>query len=344
MSRTLFHSALVLLAATSATLAQTSREPVVFAVFDEPLPHHGCIARARSTNGGLDELVLGRCDSPAAQFFFDEQAKRIRSASDPTLCWSDPTGSGAAPFSALLRDCKDEGIGQFYSYNRSSKRIVSLNESNREDRDSFCFFAGRQRGQRIPILTEPCNGRNAREGQIVFYLKPRSAIAGAAPAATGAAPPAPLPGAAPAPASAQQATRTPWGPSGSWTIESSGTARGFSACRASRTTDSGEIRVALDPALNITMSTPVDRVTVPPGTNANVKLTVGRDAETVSGTVGPDSRLGFPLPTPLARTMVERPPREMLIEAPDGMSLVPLAGFRAVWNELNACVNAQGRR
>jgi hypothetical protein len=346
MSRITAFSALLILV-TAGTAFGQPRDAVVFALFDNPEPHHGCIVPTKSQGGGWDELAIGRCDSPAASFVFDEKARRIRSARDPKLCWADTTGAGAAPFNAILRDCTDDGVGQFYTYNKGSKRIVSLNGDNREDADSFCFFMGRQRGQRTPVLSEPCNGRNAKIAQIVFFLTPRAAIASAA---TGAQPsPSVPPSATPKPGATQpsapqQIARSPSGKAGAWTLDSSSTSRGFSACRASRMTDSGEIRIGLDAALDMSMSTPADRAMAPAGTRAQVKLTVGADTETVPGSVNAEGRLGFTLPLPLARTMVERPPREMTVEGPDGMSLVPLAGFRAVWDALNACVNAQGRR
>lgn len=108
--------------------------------------------------------------------------------------------------------------------------------------------------------------------------------------------------------------------------------------------NSGEIRVGLNAQLDLTMSVPADRAMAPPGTRTNVTVRAGSDRESVPGSVNAEGRLGFTVPPPVARTMVERPLREMSVEGPDGMSSVPMAGFRALWDELNACVSAQGRR
>jgi hypothetical protein len=315
---------------------------VVFAVFENPEPHHGCIVSERDRDGGFDKLVLGRCDSPAARFVLDERAKRIRPANRPNLCMSDTTGAGAAPFDTVLRDCTPDGFGQYYTYNRGQRRIVALTEDNREERNGFCFYMGPERNRRTPILAEPCNSRRLQTAQIDFFITPAGAISRGAPAAPGptaAAPRAPMP----TPAGGAL-TRAPWGRSGAWTIDSSRTPAAFSACRATGMSNSGEIRVGLNAQLDLTMSTPADRAMAPPGTRANVKLRAGNDSESVPGSVNAEGRLGFTVPPPIARTMVERPLREMFVEGPDGMSSVPMTGFRALWDELNACVSAQGQR
>ena len=196
------------------------------------------------------------------------------------------------------------------------------------------------------ILNAPCRSRMASAAQVAFFITPRGA--GAPPAAQAyPSPSQALPSSAglpPIPQAPPQVTRAPWGKTGAWTIESSSSPKGFSACRAIIMSNSGEIRIGLNAALEMTMSTPVDRVVAPPGTRTNVSLRVGNERETAPAGVNPEGRLGFNLPMSLARTMVERTPREMFVEGPDGMSSVPMAGFRAVWDELNACVNAQGRR
>ncbi|AVO45780.1 hypothetical protein [Phreatobacter cathodiphilus] len=342
-------AAAAILCLTATASAQSPGNAVVFAIFENPEPHHGCIVSERNRDGGYDNLVLGRCDSPAAQFVFDERAKRIRPAARPNLCVGDTTGAGDAPFDAILRDCTPDGVGQFYTYNRGRRLIVALTEDNREERDGYCLYVGPQRGRRTAILAEPCHHRRPRAAQTAFFITPASAV-GAAGAGAPASPPPPAapmasdprpPQAAPA---SGQLTRTPWGRSGPWTIDASSTPAGFSTCRAVRQSDSGEIRIGLNAQLDMTMSTPADRATAPPGTRANVVLRAGRDRETVPGSVNSEGRLAFTVPPPIGRTMVETNLREMFVEGPDGMSVVPIAGFRGLWDELNACVSAQGRR
>lgn len=334
---------------TGAALAQAPGNAVVFALFENPEPHHGCIVTERDRDGGYDKLVQGRCDSPAARFVFDERARRIRPADRPELCMGDTTGAGDAPFDAIARDCEPNGLGQFYTYNRSQRRLVALNEENREERDGYCFYLGRERNRRTPILAEPCNSPRPRAAQIAFYMTPASAVGAAGAGAPSSPPPQRAPMASdprppqPGPATGQL-TRSPWGRSGPWTIDASHTPAGFSTCRAVRQSDSGEIRVGLNAQLDMTMSTPADRAMAPPGTRTNVTLRAGRDREVVPGSVNAEGRLAFTVPPPIGRTMVETNLREMFVEGPDGMSVVPIAGFRAVWDELNACVGAQGRR
>lgn len=333
---------------SGAAQAQSPGNAVVFAVFENPEPHHGCIVSERDRDGGYDKLVLGRCDSPAARFVIDERAKRIRPAGRPNLCMSDTTGAGAAPFEAILRDCTPDGFGQYYTYNRGQNRIVALTEDNREERNAFCFYVGPQRGRRTAILNEPCNAPRLRTAQIAFFVAPASAVGAAGAGAPASPPPQSSPMASdPRPPQAGpsgQLTRSHWGQSGPWTIDASHTPAGFSTCRAVRQSDSGEIRIGLNAQLDMTMSTPADRATAPPGTRANVTLRAGRDREVVPGSVNAEGRLAFTVPPPIGRTMVETNLREMFVEGPDGMSVVPIAGFRALWDELNTCVSAQGRR
>lgn len=362
MVRSIISASVAVLALTGTALAQPAPgNAVVFAIFENPEPHHGCIVTERDRDGGYDKLVLGRCDSPAALFVFDERARRIRPANRPNLCMGDTTGAGAAPFDTIVRDCAPNGVGQYYTYNRGRKLMVGLTEDNREERDGFCFYIGPERNRRSAILAEPCNGRRPRAAQTVFYITPANAIQRsgqsmpapsmppqAMPAPTMPAPAMPAPGGMasagmPAPGAANL-VRAPWGRSGSWTIDSSRTPTGFSACRAVGMSNSGEIRVGLNAQLDLTMSVPADRAMAPPGTRANVTLRVGTDRDNVPGNVNAEGRLGFTISPPIARTMVERPLREMFVEGPDGMSAVPMAGFRALWDELNACVGAQGRR
>ncbi len=334
---------------TGAALAQSPGNVVVFAIFENPEPHHGCIVSERNRDGGYDNLVLGRCDSPAARFIFDERAKRIRPAARPSLCVGDTTGAGDAPFDTILRDCRPDGVGQFYTYNRGRRLIVALTEDNREERDGYCLYVGPQRGRRTAILAEPCQHRRPRAAQTAFFITPADAVG----AAGAGAPYSPPPQSAPMTSDARppqagpasgQLTRAPWGQSGPWIIDASSTPAGFSTCRGVRQSDSGEIRVGLNAQLDMTMSTPADRAMAPPGTRANVTLRAGRDRETVPGAVNAEGRLAFTVPPPIGRTMVEANLREMFVEGPDGMSVVPMGGFRALWDELNACVSAQGRR
>ncbi|QCK88467.1 hypothetical protein E8L99_23260 [Phreatobacter aquaticus] len=363
MLKTVASATIAVLALTGAALAQSAPgNAVVFAVFENPEPQHGCIVSERDRDGGYDKLVIGRCDSPAALFVFDERAKRIRPANRPSLCMGDTTGAGDAPFDAIARDCAPNGLGQFYTYNRGSKRIVALTEDNREERDGFCLYVGPQRNRREPIYAEPCNSRRLRTAQINFFITPANAIARGPSAMPAPSMPSPAMGAPGMPRSGMGAPgmgapggampaqgpaglmRSPWGRSGSWTIDSSRTQSGFSACRAVGMSNSGEIRVGLNAQLDMTMSVPADAAMAPPGTRASVTLRAGSDRESVPGSVNAEGRLGFTVPPPVARTMVERPLREMFVEAPDGMSSVPMAGFRALWDELNACVSAQGQR
>jgi len=339
--------ALLCLTGTAPAQSPPPGNAVVFAIFENPGPHHGCIVTERDRDGGYDNLVLGRCDSPAALFVFDERARRIRPATRPNLCMGDTTGAGDAPFATIARACAPDGVGQFYTYNRGSKRIVALTEDNREERDGFCMYMGPERNRRTPIFAESCNARRPRAAQNNFFITPASAIQRGAPAMSAPSMSSPgMPsqgGIAPAQGAAGL-TRSPWGRSGSWAIDSSRTPAGFSACRAVSMSNSGEIRVGLNAQLDLTMSVPADRAMAPPGTRTNVTVRAGSDRESVPGSVNAEGRLGFTVPPPVARTMVERPLREMFVEGPDGMSSVPMAGFRALWDELNACVSAQGRR
>ncbi len=142
---------------TGAALAQSPGNVVVFAIFENPEPHHGCIVSERNRDGGYDNLVLGRCDSPAARFIFDERAKRIRPAARPNLCVGDTTGAGDAPFDTILRDCRPDGVGQFYTYNRGRRLIVALTEDNREERDGYASMSARSGAGAPPSSPSPAN-------------------------------------------------------------------------------------------------------------------------------------------------------------------------------------------
>ena len=166
---TMMRLGLAALAATVLAAGGAAAQPVVFSWDDGG---RACISRERSPDGGHDVLALGPCDRPAARFIFDERAMRIRAADSPDLCLSDATGAGAAPFAVLLRPCADQGIGQFYAYDRGSRRLLSLNEGNRFDRDSFCQYLGPQRGERTAILARPCSDRAAQTAHVTFYMLP----------------------------------------------------------------------------------------------------------------------------------------------------------------------------
>lgn len=155
-------------------------------------------------------------------------------------------------------------------------------------------------------------------------------------------------GARPAPAGGAPSAPPPpraWGKSGAWTIvavdNARGLARGFSLCRAARTVPNGEVRIGLNTALDMTMSTALG-VSTPP--RFDVTLTAGREKETVQASVNAEGRMALTLPPPLAREMVEQGPKELLVENPAGAIAYPIENFRAVWDELNKCVEASGNR
>jgi hypothetical protein len=160
------------MAALAATVMATSGAAAQNVVFAWDETARACISRERSPDGGFDVLALGACDRPAARFTFDERAMRIRAAENPELCLSDATGAGAAPFAVLLRPCADEGVGQFYAYDRASQRLRSVNEENRFGRDSFCQYLGPQRGNRTAILARPCGDRVMQQAHVSFHMLP----------------------------------------------------------------------------------------------------------------------------------------------------------------------------
>jgi len=160
-------------AQTSAGAAAAPGGPVVFATDDKL---QTCITARPDKDGGLDELYFGSCASPAALFVFDDKQNRIRSAKAPKFCMSDVTGAGDAPFASVMRECSDDSFGQFYTYDRRVRRIVSVDsrKPNRPDPDGFCYFA-RGRGARAQIMNTTCKDKPASVSLNTFVMAPRPA-------------------------------------------------------------------------------------------------------------------------------------------------------------------------
>lgn len=139
------------LGAPAAALAQ----PAGAVVFSVDADRGQCIVTRPSPDGGFDVLALGSCAEPAALFLVDEAAKRVRVARDPSLCFSDATGAGAAPFGALVRECSDDTVGQFYAFDGRTGRFRPHDATGAPD--DFCYYAARpQRGIAL-ILANLCN-------------------------------------------------------------------------------------------------------------------------------------------------------------------------------------------
>ena len=164
-----------------------------------------CLAAQRSRDGGLDEVWLAPCTSPAARFTVDGRTGRVRSASRPNLCLSDTTGAGDAPFAGIMRPCDDTSFGNFYLYDRGTRQLASIEaDTGRRSGDSLCSFMV-PRGQRTQIMNDLCNGRRVRNGHSTFVVAPVSAVAAAdAPPPQDPRPAAPAP-MAPPPVAADRA-------------------------------------------------------------------------------------------------------------------------------------------
>ena len=73
----------------------------------------------------FSDVVLGSCSNPNAAFYNDMARRQIRLVSKPSLCLNDNSGGGAAPFFAMIKECADSSIGEFYTYDAARTRIVS---------------------------------------------------------------------------------------------------------------------------------------------------------------------------------------------------------------------------
>jgi hypothetical protein len=306
-------------------------------VFASDASRARCIVAARQPNRDLDVLLAGSCDDPAARFVFDERAKRIRLARDPRQCLNDATGSGDGPWEALVRACADENSGQFYAYDRGASRIVTAGETVQ---DGFCYYFAQPQGGRTRVLTNLCDSRGVGAAQRTFVMLP--AVGAAAPApGVAQAPAATAPGATLAPST--PLAGPPWGTFGPWTVSAYENARGFTFCRGARATPAGEIRIGLSVDLAISMSTPAP-AGAGPGARFPITLTAAGERETANASISQEGRMGFTIPPPVARAMLEQGPAEITLQSQSGTALHPIAPFRPLWDALNACVDAKGRR
>lgn len=251
-------------------------------------------------------VSVGNCDGASARFILREGQPGIRLAANPSYCLT-MTVAGGGPTYLYADRCNAGGEAQ--QLRVEAQRIFS------DEFSPTCAAAQRGVTAGARITTEDC-ADTPRQGWTARAIP----TAAAAPAA--------------------------WGTAAGWTITPIAEGGQFRACQAERILRDavavvGPVRITLNADLLMLMDYPVN-VTAAAQT---VTISAGQDRDRVPARPSAQNRIIFEITPPIGRTLVERNPPHLFVEATGNVAPeVPTRGFRAVWDMLNDCVDKRGLR
>lgn len=250
-------------------------------------------------------VSVGRCDGDNARFVLRGNQPGIRLSANPAFCLSVTVG-GEPTYLTIARCAAN---GEFQRLLVEPRRIFT------DEFGPACVAAPRGVTAGARITTADCadNARQRWSSRVIA-------------AATGPA---------------------AWGRASGWDITMASAGGQFRGCQAERRMEGsapevGPVRITLNPDLVMMMDYPYG-ITI---TQAErIVIRAGNDRDTVTARPSGPERISFEITPPVARTLVERNTPHLRIEIPGNEAdRVPTAGFRAVWDMLNDCVDKRGVR
>lgn len=250
-------------------------------------------------------VTVGRCEGDAARFVLRAGQPGIRLAANRAYCLFMTVGGD--PTYLTVGRCG--AGGEFQSLVVQENRIFS------DEFGPACVAALRGLAPGARLVTADCadNARQRWSSRVIA-------------AATGPA---------------------AWGRASGWDITVVSAGGQFRACQAERrmagsVAEVGPVTISLSPDLVMMMDYPYGITITKP---ERIVIRAGSDRDTVEARPSGPERIIFEITPPVARTLVERNTPHLRIEIPGNEAdQVPTAGFRAVWDMLNDCVEKRGVR